>query len=39
MWFEGKIDEEAAWIDVRATPFDDEDPCFVVYPDGSVREK
>ena len=39
VWFEGKIDGETAWMEVRATPFDNEDPRFVVYPDGSVREK
>ena len=36
---EGKIDGEAAWIEVQAEPFEDEEPHFTLRPDGSLGKR
>lgn len=34
----GRIDGEAAWIEVRPEPFEDEEPHLTLRPDGSLGE-
>lgn len=36
---EGQIGGEEAWIELRAEPFEDEEPRFTLQPDGSLRER
>ena len=39
LWFEGRIGGEDAWLEVRSEPFDDEEPHFNLYADGSLGER